>query len=72
MGRRRTGEGAEVPAHHASLVGIRQDEKLVSESLVRAKRLWEDCGYVMQEDRGILPILFIRRFPSGFTIAPVT
>ena len=31
----------------------------VSESLVRAKRLWEDCGYRMQEDRGILPIMFI-------------
>jgi len=39
-----------------------RDEKLVSESLVRAKRLWEDCGYVMQEDRGILPILSFRRF----------
>jgi conjugal transfer ATP-binding protein TraC len=42
-----------------------RDEKLVSESLVRAKRLWEDCGYVMQEDRGILPILFISALPLG-------
>ena len=37
----------------------------VSESLVRAKRLWEDCGYRMQEDRGILPIMFISSLPLG-------
>jgi conjugal transfer ATP-binding protein TraC len=42
-----------------------KDEKAVGESLVRAKRLWEDCGYVMQEDRGILPILFISALPLG-------
>jgi conjugal transfer ATP-binding protein TraC len=42
-----------------------KDEKAVSESLVRAKRLWEDCGYVMQEDRGILPILFVSALPLG-------
>ncbi len=42
-----------------------EDEKSVGESLVRAKRLWEDCGYVMQEDRGILPILFISALPLG-------
>ncbi|MGD0235582.1 MAG: TraC family protein [Syntrophorhabdales bacterium] len=42
-----------------------RDEKAVGESLVRAKRLWEDSGYVMQEDRGILPILFISSLPLG-------
>lgn len=41
------------------------DEKTVSESIIRAKRLWEDCGYEMQEDRGILPILFISSLPLG-------
>lgn len=41
------------------------DEKMVSESLLRAKRLWEDCGFIMQEDRGILPILFIASLPFG-------
>ena len=42
------------------------NEKLVSESIIRARRLWEDCGFVMQEDRGILPILFISSLPFGF------
>lgn len=41
------------------------DEKAVSESIIRAKRLWEDCGYEMQEDRGILPILFLASLPLG-------
>lgn len=42
-----------------------EDRQTVSESLVRAKRLWEDCGYIMQEDRGILPIMFISSLPLG-------
>ena len=42
-----------------------KDETTVSESIVRAKRLWEDCGYIMQEDRGILPILFVASLPLG-------
>ena len=41
------------------------NKEAVSESLVRAKRLWEDSGYGMQEDRGILPILFISSLPLG-------
>ena len=40
-------------------------KEAVSESLVRAKRLWEDSGYRMQEDRGILPILLISSLPLG-------
>jgi conjugal transfer ATP-binding protein TraC len=42
-----------------------KDEKTVGESIVRAKRMWEAQGYVMQEDRGILPILFISALPFG-------
>jgi conjugal transfer ATP-binding protein TraC len=42
-----------------------KDEKTVSESIVRAKRMWEAQGYVMQEDRGILPVLFLSALPFG-------
>jgi conjugal transfer ATP-binding protein TraC len=41
------------------------DEWLVNESVTRAKRIWEGQGYVMQEDKGILPILFISSLPFG-------
>jgi conjugal transfer ATP-binding protein TraC len=41
------------------------DETLVNESVTRAKRVWEGQGYVMQEDKGILPILFISSLPFG-------
>jgi conjugal transfer ATP-binding protein TraC len=41
------------------------DEWLVNESVTRAKRVWEGQGYVMQEDKGILPILFISSLPFG-------
>ncbi|ORJ57497.1 TraC family protein [Geothermobacter hydrogeniphilus] len=34
-------------------------------SLDRARRLWEDQNYLMQEDRGILPILLISSLPFG-------
>ena len=34
-------------------------------ALDRARRLWEGQGYLMQEDRGILPILFISSLPFG-------
>ena len=36
-----------------------------SESIIRAKRLWEAQGYTMQEDKGILPVLFITALPFG-------
>jgi len=41
------------------------DESSVINSIVRAKRIWESQGYVMQEDRGILPILFVSALPFG-------
>lgn len=41
------------------------NEGSVINSIVRAKRIWESQGYVMQEDRGILPILFISALPFG-------
>ena len=40
-------------------------EEQVLESIKRAKRVWEAHGYLMQEDRGILPILFISSLPFG-------
>jgi len=42
-----------------------KDEKTVGESIVRAKRMWETQGYVMQEARGILPVLFLSALPFG-------
>lgn len=34
-------------------------------ALDRARRLWESQGYLMQEDRGILPVLLISSLPFG-------
>ena len=42
-----------------------EDQKQAAESIVRAKRLWEQNGYVMQEDKGILPPLLIASLPFG-------
>lgn len=42
-----------------------RDEKSASEAITRAKRIWEGQGYIMQEDKGILPILFISALPFG-------
>lgn len=42
-----------------------EDEAKLDESLARAKRLWESQSYVMQQDRGILPVLFISALPFG-------
>lgn len=41
------------------------DETAVNDSVTRAKRIWESQGYVMQEDRGILPVVFILSLPFG-------
>ncbi len=41
------------------------DEKTASESVTRAKRIWESQGYLMQEDKGILPVLFLSSLPFG-------
>lgn len=42
------------------------DDKKANESIIKANRIWESQGYVMQEDKGILPILFISALPFGF------
>ncbi|MBI3803495.1 MAG: TraC family protein [Nitrospirae bacterium] len=42
-----------------------RDEKSAAEAITRAKRIWEGQGYIMQEDRGILPVLFISSLPFG-------
>jgi len=41
------------------------DDKEVGDSTARVKRLWEDSGFVMQEDKGIIPILFLSSLPFG-------
>jgi conjugal transfer ATP-binding protein TraC len=41
------------------------DEQLVNESVTRAKRIWDGQGYVMQEDMGILILLFTSSLPFG-------
>jgi len=41
------------------------NHKIVTESITRVKRVWESLGYIMQEDKGILPILFISSLPFG-------
>jgi len=46
-------------------VVLGRDEKDARDSTVRLKRLWEDRGFVMQEDRGIIPILFLSSLPFG-------
>lgn len=40
-------------------------EEKTQESIQRVKRIWEAKGYVMQEDRGILPILHLLSMPLG-------
>jgi conjugal transfer ATP-binding protein TraC len=42
-----------------------EDSQQAAESIVRAKRLWEQNGYVMQEDKGILPPLLVSSLPFG-------
>lgn len=42
-----------------------KDEKVVAESVARVKRIWEGYGFIMQEDAGILPIMFISSLPFG-------
>lgn len=42
-----------------------EDHKQTAESIVRAKRLWEQNGYIMQEDKGILPPLLVASLPFG-------
>ena len=44
------------------------DLNKTSESAIRVKRLWEAQGYTMQEDKGILPPLFISALPFGLYI----
>ena len=41
------------------------DERLVNESVTRAKRIWEGQNFVMQEDKGILMPLFLQSLPFG-------
>jgi len=40
-------------------------EREASESIGRVIQMWEGHGYVMQEDRGILPVLLLSSLPFG-------
>lgn len=42
-----------------------EDEDLVTSSLARCKQIWENHGYTMQIDKGILTPLFIASLPGG-------
>ncbi|MDH5543684.1 MAG: TraC family protein [Nitrospinota bacterium] len=42
-----------------------KDKNRVSETVSRAKRMWESAGYVMQDDRGILRLLLLSSLPFG-------
>lgn len=39
--------------------------KTTEESIAKIRRVWENNGFVMQVDKGILPILFISSLPFG-------
>ena len=41
------------------------DNDTAYQSIARVKRIWEEHGFTMQEDKGILPILFISTLPFG-------
>ncbi len=45
-----------------------ESERKVNESISRVRRIHEDQGYVMQDDRWILPILFTSSLPFGFYV----
>jgi len=42
-----------------------KDAETARDSAARLRRLWEQQGYVMQEDRGIVPVLFLSALPFG-------
>ena len=42
-----------------------KDEESARVNMSILKRIWEDNKYVMQEDRGIIPVLFISSLPFG-------
>ncbi len=42
-----------------------EDPEMLMTSVSRARRIWESQGYIMQEDRVLLPILFISSLPFG-------
>jgi conjugal transfer ATP-binding protein TraC len=47
---------------------IAPTERRASEAIARVRRMWEQSGYVMQEDRIILPVLFISSLPFGLYV----
>jgi len=47
------------------IVWVFGSDKESTEAISRVKRMWESTGFIMQEDRGILPVLFIASLPFG-------
>ena len=45
-----------------------RDEKRLSHSVQRARNLFETSGFTTQEERGILPVLFLMGLPGGFSL----
>jgi len=45
-----------------------RDEKKLSQSVQRIKSLFQSKGFITQEERGILPVLFLMGFPFGFSL----
>ena len=44
---------------------IGESQKQVREGLARVKRIWESKGFTMQEDKGIVKVLFLSSLPFG-------
>ncbi|OKY73961.1 MAG: conjugal transfer protein TraC [Desulfobulbaceae bacterium DB1] len=41
------------------------DKDKALDAMVRTRRMWESCGYTMQQDWGILKIMFLAALPFG-------
>lgn len=42
-----------------------ENEEAAKDSIVRVRRMWENNGYIMQQENGILKALFISSLPMG-------
>ncbi len=42
-----------------------KEDQVAAEAITRVKRIWESVDFVMQEDRGILPVLLMSALPFG-------
>ncbi|MGD9209423.1 MAG: TraC family protein [Desulfobacteraceae bacterium] len=49
-----------------TIISFNKDLKSASENSARIKRMWESAGFILNNDRGILSILFLLSLPYGF------